>query len=281
MNKNLVDKVEEFIIEHIGKIAGLCIIVGGCFPFVIRYLEGWAKAEYAILATAGDWLGGTSAPLFSLAGFLMMYGAYRVQQKELQYTREEMQQTRKEFEIQNETLKRQEFETTFFHSLELHHQIVNNILYKSPSKNEYRGRQYISLAYGEMYQSYKDEKALHDMYPSMQNVTSEQIDVKCLQKILHNYFPEIEINIGHYFKNIFQTLRLLDKSILSAEEKMDFAKLLAAQLSNDELNLLLYYCIYNVDNKELWDLVCRYGMINTMKSNTLLNESHFFLLNPK
>lgn len=278
---SLSKKTYKFIKKYIEPIAALCIVVGFFSPFAFRYLEGGTTAKYEVLATAGDWLAGTSAPFFSVAVSLLMYGAYKIQKKELRLTRKEMKQTRKEFKTQNETLKRQEFETTFFHLLELHHQIVNNILYKSPSKNEYRGRQYISLAYGEMYQSYKDKKALYDMYPSMQDLTPQQFDVKCLQTILQKYFPEIEINIGHYFKNIFQTLRLLDKSILSAEEKMDFAKLLAAQLSNDELNLLLYYCIHNVEDKELWDLVCRYGMVDTMKPNTLLNEAHCILLDPK
>lgn len=94
--------------------AFICIAAGIGVPFVIRCFEGGASAEYAILATAGDWLGGTSAPLFSLAGFLMMYGAYKMQQEDLRLTREDMKQTREELKTQNETLKRQEFESTFF-----------------------------------------------------------------------------------------------------------------------------------------------------------------------
>lgn len=99
-----------------------------------------------------------------------------------------------------------------------------------------------------------------------------------MQKALSNEFPDIEMNIGHYFKNIFQTLRLLDKSILSDEEKTDFAKLLAAQLSNDEMNLLFYHCVYNIEDKGLRDLVCRYGMFDTMNPNTLLDAGHYILL---
>ena len=255
--------------------AFICIAAGICVPFAIRCFEGGAVAEYTILATAGDWLGGTSAPLFSLAGFLMMYGAYKMQQEDLRLTRDEMQQTRKEFEIQNATLKRQEFETTFFHLLELHHQIVNSIFFQSDDDNSYHGRQYFSWAFQKMNHSYKEKRGLYEMYPSMNNLSPKQIDVKCVQESLNDNFQEIEVNIGHYFKNIFQTLRLLDKSILCAEEKMDFAKLLSAQLSNDELNLLLYYCIYNVEDKELRELAFRYGIFDTINPNTLLNEAHY------
>ena len=149
-------------------------------------------------------------------------------QEDLRLTREEMQQTRKEFETQNLTLKRQEFENTFFHLLELHHQIVNGIFYQGSDNDLYRGRQFISWVYIKMKHSYQKERVPYDMYPSMHKLSPQQVDVKCLNEILRNIFPEIEVNLGHYFKNIFQTLRVLEKSILSPEERMDFAKLLVA-----------------------------------------------------
>ncbi len=271
----IYERVRDFLEGHIKQFAVVSVIIGIFFPIVLRYLEGGWTAEYAILAAAGDWLGGTSAPLFSLAGFLMMYGAYKMQQEDLRLTRKEMKQTRKEFKTQNETLKRQEFESTFFHLLELHHQIVNSIFFQSDDDNSYHGRHYFSWAFQKMNHSYKEKRGLYEMYPSMNNLSPKQIDVKCVQESLNDNFQEIEVNIGHYFKNIFQTLRLLDKSILSAEEKMDFAKLLSAQLSNDELNLLLYYCIYNVEDKELRELAFRYGIFDTINPNTLLNEAHY------
>lgn len=256
--------------------AFICIAAGICVPFAIRCFEGGAVAEYTILATAGDWLGGTSAPLFSLAGFLMMYGAYKMQQEDLRLTREEMQQTRKEFETQNATLKRQEFETTFFHLLELHHQIVESILYKSASKEIYQGRQYVSFAYSELKRDYENYYLRFYTLPTINEVSPEQFNSKCLQTIFSNNFPVIGRNMGHYFKNIFQTLRLLDKSILNAEEKMDFAKLLIAQLSNDELCLLYYQCIYD-ENIEFGELVRRYGFFDTIDKTMLLTPENFQL----
>ena len=271
--------IYKLIKKYIEPIAALCIIVGFLFPFALRCLEGGKTAKYEVLATAGDWLAGTSAPFFSVAVSLLMYGAYRMQKKELRLTRDEMQQTRKEFETQNVTLKRQEFETTFFHLLELHHQIVESILYQSSSKIQYQGRQYISFAYWRLHQIYGERKSSYQLFPSTNSLSPKQFETECLQTIFPKVFPEIEKYVGHYFKNIFQILRLLDKSILSAEDKMDFAKLLAAQLSNDELHLLFYRCIYSNEN-EFRDLVCRYGIFDTMEKDTLLNKEHFHLLNP-
>lgn len=82
-------------------------------PFIIWLNEGLFAASYNDLSNAGDWLGGTSAPLFSLAGFILMYAAYKAQKEELALTRQEMNDTRKELKTQNETLSHQRFENTF------------------------------------------------------------------------------------------------------------------------------------------------------------------------
>src|SRR5690606_20853252 len=76
--------------------------------------------------TIGDMFGSINA-LFSglaLAGIIL---TILLQRNELQLQREELKQTRKEFETQNETLKLQRFENTFFSLLNLHHEIVSNM----------------------------------------------------------------------------------------------------------------------------------------------------------
>lgn len=275
---SLSKKTYKFIKKYIEPIAALCIVVGFFSPFAFRYLEGGTTAKYEVLATAGDWLAGTSAPFFSVAVSLLMYGAYKIQKKELRLTRKEMKQTRKEFKTQNETLKRQEFETTFFHLLELHHQIVESILYKSASKEIYQGRQFVSFAYSELKRDYENYYLQFYALPTINEVSPEQFDSKCLQTVFSKNFPAIERNMGHYFKNFFQTLRLLDKSILNAEEKIDFAKLLIAQLTNDELCLLYYQCIYDDENIEFGELVRRYGFFDTIDKAMLLTPENFQLV---
>ena len=271
--------------------AFICIAAGICVPFAIRCFEGGAVAEYTILATAGDWLGGTSAPLFSLAGFLMMYGAYKMQQEDLRLTREEMQQTREEFKTQNATLKRQEFETTFFHLLELHHQIVNSIVYEqkrmvnlSYTSTIYEGRKYFIFAYNDALKNNYQRYVLTnvpELDGRLKYLSSFQLDLKSLQQAYNDFHREHHQYIGHYFRNIYHILRLLDKSILKDEEKMDFAKLLAAQLSADELHLLFYNCFASDDYKKTRALALHYDMFDTMDKATLLNKEHFQFLNPE
>jgi hypothetical protein len=80
---------------------------------------------------------GSVNALFSglaLAGIIL---TILLQRKELKLQREELKDTRAEFEKQNETLKLQRFENTFFNLLNQQHQIVNAIdfrYYKTKEK---------------------------------------------------------------------------------------------------------------------------------------------------
>ncbi|MCC6373116.1 MAG: hypothetical protein IT236_19080, partial [Bacteroidia bacterium] len=91
-----------------------------------------------VRGTFGDMFGSINA-LFSglaLAGIIL---TILLQRKELKLQREELKDTRKEFQTQNETLKLQRFENTFFNLLNQHHQIVNAIdfrYYKTKEKEK-------------------------------------------------------------------------------------------------------------------------------------------------
>jgi hypothetical protein len=96
--------------------------------------------------TFGDMFGSINA-LFSglaLAGIIL---TILLQRKELKLQREELRETRTEFETQNETLKLQRFENTFFSILNLHHQIVSAIDYRYyKSKEKERGIQRVMIS---------------------------------------------------------------------------------------------------------------------------------------
>lgn len=261
------------------KIAFFIVLIGLSLPFILRYSEGWFFASYNDLNNAGGWLGGTSSPLFSLAGFLMMYSAYKSQQEDLRLTRVEMEENRKEAKIQNETLKRQEFETTFFHILELHHQIVNSMHEQHEVPNyqgfekdsdtkieSHQGRQYFQFAYSSLKKKYNLSIKISSSTP--------------MSKIYKEFFEKNQIYLGHYFRNAYHILRLLDKSVLDSERKEDFSKLFAAQLSSDEQHLLFYNCFCG-EHKKFAFLALKYDIFSTMDDNTLLDKSHKNMFMPK
>lgn len=116
----------------------IIIILAVINPFFIMLLSktGFSTSEIGELGTIGDFFGGTTVGLLSLASIFFVIHTIGIQRSELELTREE-------FKTGNTTAKVQQIDNAFFNMLSLHHQIVNNIeltLFKS----SYSGRKAIS-----------------------------------------------------------------------------------------------------------------------------------------
>lgn len=74
------------------------------------------------LGPIGDWLGGTSTPLLTIAGFLMILASFILQ-------RQQLLSSQKEVHEQKYTLGRQRFDSTFFNMVQLHNEIVKSMEY--------------------------------------------------------------------------------------------------------------------------------------------------------
>lgn len=66
------------------------------------------------------------------------------------------------------------------------------------------------------------------------------------------FFGGHQSKLGHYFRHLFQTVKYIDKQLISFEDKYDYVKTLRAQLSNYEQYLLLLNSISFLGRG--WDL---------------------------
>lgn len=80
------------------------------------------------LGVVGDFLGGTTVGLLSLTSILFVTAAIVMQKKELKLQREEVEKTRMEYAVTNATMKKQQFDSTFFNMINLHHSITKDIM---------------------------------------------------------------------------------------------------------------------------------------------------------
>ncbi len=108
------------------------------------------KEEGFALNLLGDFLGGSVASLWALAGLFFIYVAFLGQkqqllnqqlelmysQLEVKYTRLELKGQKEEMKLQNETLRQQKFENTFFQLLTLFNSIVNSLDLRSRRTKE-------------------------------------------------------------------------------------------------------------------------------------------------
>ncbi|WP_176544114.1 putative phage abortive infection protein [Bacillus thuringiensis] len=153
-------------------ISMLCIVGAVGSPLLV-YLHYSGKGDYtgiAALGPIGDFVGGTTVTFLTAASVFLLIGTNIMQRKELQMSRQSVdemvkqtkasvkqmeasvrqaEEARKETQVTNETMKRQQFETTFFNMINLHHNILKEIQYK-----DYVGREVIYRLYKELGNTY-------------------------------------------------------------------------------------------------------------------------------
>lgn len=122
------------------------------------------------LGTVGDFLGGSTVGLLSLASIFFIISTIVMQRKELELQRTELQLTREElvksneqYVITNQTMKLQQFETTFFNMIQMHNNLINDLKLFG---EEYRGREVIVMFYEDVLNYYKN-KSLKSYFQSL------------------------------------------------------------------------------------------------------------------
>jgi len=110
--------------------------------------------------------------------------------------------------------KRKSFEDKFFQLLRFQNKMVDNLKYKTGEIN-CTGRDCLVEFRKELFEKYKG--SYEDFYSKGQ-----------------------QHEIGHYFRHLYHILKFIDSQDV---EKQDYANLVRAQLSGEELVLLFYNCM--------------------------------------
>lgn len=158
-------------------IAGVAISL----PFAIMCLAGlgFKMSSFQDLGVVGDFFGGTTVGLLSFASIILVTAAMIMQKQELEIQRNEVTKTREEYEITNKTMKRQQFESTFFNMINLHQTILSNL-----KRNEIVGRELIAVLFAEF-----KEKAIID-YREFKFL--KYLSDKEISQIFNRIYPIVE-----------------------------------------------------------------------------------------
>lgn len=171
--------------------------------------------DFHKIGPLGDWVTGLTAPFLSVAGFLMIYAAFRQQASDTQSAREE-------FSIQR-------FESTFFQLIQLYHQHVNSIQ-----------------------QSYA-QKAKEEFFEAAHRYLKKQIsnsqDPEKIQEAYVHFYRKHFNYIDHFVRHILFTLNFVHHNQVFSDlkdadqERERYLGILRAQLSTEELFLLFYHTL--------------------------------------
>ncbi|GGF00505.1 Putative phage abortive infection protein [Chishuiella changwenlii] len=226
----------------------------------------------------GDFLSGSVAAIWSLAGLLFVYVAFLGQkqqllqqqleilynQYELKQNRLELKNQRLEMTLQNDTLKIQKFENTFFQMLSLFHSIVNSMEIQN-SMDDFinKGREsfhYLAieldriLEYNLMYRKRRENK--------------NELDI--VISTYEDFYLSHKNHLSHYFRTYYHIIKLIDNT--DDIDKNRYISIARAQLSSSEQILLFYNCLHKNGREKFKPLIEKYTLFNNIDSNLLIND---------
>ncbi|WP_233276698.1 putative phage abortive infection protein [Bacillus cereus] len=243
-------------------------------PLIYKVAERFGGIEN--LGPTGDLLGGSTVPFFNIASILLILATIAIQREELTLTRDELKLTRAEFKEQNTTLSIQRFENTFFQMVNLHNNLTSK-LRKNVSKSggylkpiieiELQGKAVITEALSELKSIYKQKSWVGEK--------SIEETLKIIRISYASLYKAYDNELGNYFRNLYHIIKFIDESDIN--EKQTYIRIIRAQLSTDELILLLYNGLSEYGSTEVLQLLNKYNFLHNIENRKelMLSENDY------
>lgn len=253
---------------------GLVVVAWLASPWVVKGIVG----ENGEVGTFGDSFGALTSLFTGLAfvGLIITLGQQKaqiaMQREDLKLQREEMKASRAELSgqkeqmaLQNQSLKQQMFEQTFFNLLNLFNQYIADLVETNPNDGQTpkSGRDQlegllIEIAHISRQQE-TDDFEEYDGFIVQKFITlsEKQHRETTVEKIAKGLQQEAN-DLNSYFRLLYNILKLVDQS--GIEQKQTYTNILRAQLSDSELQLIALNCARN-EGAKLQDFVDRYALL--------------------
>lgn len=230
----------------------------------------------------GDFMAGTVASVWSLAGLFFIYVAFLGQkqqllnqqleimysQLEVKYTRLELSEQKEEMKEQNNTLRLQKFENTFFQLLTLFNSIVNSLDLRKRSSTEVisKGRDCFEIFYKRL------EAYLIRRNHGIQGFDKSKATIEVTNQAYDDLYNNDKSDMSHYFRTIYHIIKFIDKSAI--DNKKQYIAIARAQLSSYEQILLFYNCLHENGIEKFKPLIEKYALFKNIDTSLILNKDH-------
>ncbi|MBI9092450.1 MAG: hypothetical protein JEZ12_24805 [Desulfobacterium sp.] len=213
--------------------------------------------------TFGDYLGGVLNPLFGFLTLIALLITIILQKQELDNTKMELNTTIKDAE-------KKRIETTIFQMFNFLSELCDKVTCHSANSIDVESKLYTGKkAFSELYYvlSAHNTKEVALVLQQGHSIDEDRI----FRQALENFWHSDGRNILHYFQFIKQFLKRIDDNNLI--DQPFYINLLKSQLSNDELCLFVYYCLW-FNDKELIALVDKWEFFIAVQPNSLIKKVH-------
>ncbi|MBO6184156.1 MAG: putative phage abortive infection protein [Chryseobacterium sp.] len=249
------------------------LIVTGMWLLTYFLLRG---RGIEVRGTFGDMFGSVNA-IYSGLAFAGIIITIYLQSHELKLQRKELRDTRREFEIQNATLSKQQFENTFFQMISLFTNIVENSKYITPHFNV-QGRDVFDKLL-QKYNGIADDHiknlnnaigavAIHNN-PSKKKsrINIDKNDAVKFYDMLYFHHKNI---LAHYFRTLYHIVKLINTT--QDIDKKFYISIIRSQLSSSEQILLFYNCLHTNGNLFFKPLVEEHVLLKNIDINMVINR---------
>lgn len=263
---------------------GILVSISSIIYFVFKNNEGGFA-----LNLLGDFLGGSVASLWSLAGLLFIYVAFLGQkqqllnqqleimynQLEVKYTRLELAGQKQEMKEQNLTLRQQKFENTFFQLINLFSSILNALdLRNQHGTVTTSGRDCFKVFFNRFKGILRG--IVQDTSLSRRNQSSASVSEAI--GAYNELYTNEKADLSHYFRTIYHIYKFIDTSEI--EHKQQYASFARAQLSSYEQVLLFYNCLHKNGVDKFKPLLEKYSVFKNLDVSLVFNKEHLKAYKP-
>jgi Putative phage abortive infection protein len=198
----------------------------------------------------GDYVGGVLNPTFSFLALLALLATLGLQIRELRISARELKNSADALVLQNDTLRQQTFEATFFQLLRLHNDIVASMEVLSDSL---KGRACFAHYLKQLESLLRIEAATtnRDRFVLYYDI----------------FYRDHQAALGHYFRLLYNIVKLVKRT--EGIDRHFYTNLVRAQLSSAELQLLFYNCLSTWGSEKFKPLVEEFALLKTIPNDTV------------
>lgn len=246
-------------------------LVSGSILFIIATLFiNWHLLQSVAIQNRGSYgdLFGFANTLFSGLAFVGVIAAILIQSEELKLQRNELQETREEFQQQNNTLKKQAFENTFFQIQNSKNEILKNL-----HSHKYGSQGAIILSHEaqdcrnrirSLVQSHQSKEQIKTTLENNSNF------IFYLEQVYEHFAQIIKCHINLEF--LIETTRLI-----SIEEKSFYEQLVLNQLTESEFFFFYLFKLLEIpSDPKISKLLIRQDIFQDIQKTIFFEELHVF-----
>lgn len=194
----------------------------------------------------GDTFGGMLGPIIAILAAFLTFLAFWIQYKA---------------NIQQENyIKQQRFEDTFFRLLDHHKKNVESLDIRGDSDSKdviASGSEAFKYIYDDMMISVENDKEIKEVL----------LSYKLTQDLYRH-------DLHHYFRFLYHILKFIKNSEISEEEKYKYASIVRATMSAYELILLFYNSLYKSGVEKFKPLIEEYSFLKNIDDALIISLNH-------